>query len=339
MALNLDEIARRAGVSRATVSRVINNHPYVSQGVRSRVQAVIDESGFQPHAAARALARRRTEVLGIIAPEGMGSIFSMPYFPVLLDGISSVIGQSQYVMSMWVGSTPQETRRIYERILGTRMMDGALLLSSIEGDSLPQQLADRKMPIVLIGSSALPEIATVDVDNVIAGRSATEHLLRLGRRRIGHLTGRLDLHSGHERLQGYREAMEASPFGFDPALVVGADFSEEAGYHAAREFASRRVDAIFSASDTMAFGLLRAFQEMGVTVPGQIALMGFDDLPQAANSRPALTTVRQPIRQLGMAAAQLLIDLVDEKVSLPHRIVFPTEVIVRESCGLLRDGR
>lgn len=339
MTLNLDEIARRAAVSRATVSRVINNHPYVSQEVRRRVQAVIDESGFQPHAAARALARRRTEVLGIIAPEGMGSIFSMPNFPALLDGISSVIGQSPYVMSMWVGSTPQETRRIYERILGTRMMDGALLLSSIEGDSLPQQLADRKMPIVLVGSSALPEIATVDVDNVAAGRSATEHLLRLGRRRIGHLTGRLDLLSGHERLQGYREAMEASPFGFDPALVVRADFSEEAGYRAAREFVARRVDAIFSASDTLALGLLRALQEAGVAVPGHIALMGFDDLPQAASSRPALTTVRQPIRQLGMAAAQLLIDLVDGKVSLPHRIVFPSEVIVRESCGLLRDGR
>lgn len=333
--MNLDEIARRAGVSRATVSRVINNYPYVSDEVRHRVQAIIEESGFQPHAAARALARRRTEVLGVIGPEGMGPIFSVPYFPILLEGVSSVISQSQYVMSMWIGSTPEETRRIYERILGSRLMDGALLISTMEGDPLPAQLVGRKMPLVMIGNSSLPQVATVDIDNMSAGRAATEHLLHTGRRRVAHLTGRLDLVSARERLQGYEEAMRASPFGFEPELVIRGDFSERSGYDAVPAVLARKADAVFAASDTMAMGLLRGLAEAGVAVPQQIAVVGFDDLPLATGTRPRLTTVHQPIRRIGITAAQMLIDLVEERITPPHRVMLPTELVIRESCGAM----
>src|SRR5579872_6281272 len=148
--MNLERIAHLAGVSRATVSRVINDYPYVSDEVRQRVLAIIEQEGFQPNAAARMLVRQRTDVIGVISPEGLGSTFSTAYFPMLFEGISAGINQTDYAMSLWMGSTPEENERIYKRILGYKMMDGALLISNIEGDTLPQRFFERRMPLVMI---------------------------------------------------------------------------------------------------------------------------------------------------------------------------------------------
>lgn len=331
--MGLEDIARKAGVSRATVSRVINNHPYVKDEVRRRVMAVIEQEGFHPSGAARALARQRTEIIGVIAPEGLGPILSVPYFSPLLEGISAGISRSDYVMALWVGQSPEEVERMYRRILSYRLMDGALLLSAVETDILPRLLLDRKMPQVMIGRSLVEGVSTVDVDNVVASRAATEHLIRLGRQRIAHLTGALKLVSAQERLLGYRMALAASKLGFDETMVIEGDYGEASGYAAARRMLALRADAIFAASDTMALGLLRGLRELGVEVPKEVAIIGFDDLPSAAQQ--GLSTVRQPIRELGSVAVQMLIDTIEGRTSAPQRVVLPTELIIRATCGTL----
>lgn len=332
--MNLETIAQKAGVSRATVSRVINNHPYVSDEVRKRVLAVIEQEGFHPNGIARALAKQRTEVIGVIAPEGLGPIFTVPYFPELLSGISAAISETDYVMALWVGSTPQEVERMYRRILSYKMMDGALLLSAVENDSLPRMLLDRRMPVVMIGRSLYPEISTIDVDNFSAAQGATEHLIRLKRKRIAHLSGSLALISGRERQAGYETAMRNSALGFDPNLIIEGDYSEMGGYLAASHLVESGADAIFVASDTMAVGLVRGLREMDIQVPQQIAIVAFDDLPISATVKPSLTTVRQPVRELGAIAVRTLIDVIEGHVNTPQRIVLPTELVIRESCGM-----
>ncbi|HLY27960.1 MAG TPA: LacI family DNA-binding transcriptional regulator [Aggregatilineales bacterium] len=334
--MNLEQIAEMAGVSRATVSRVINNYPHVRDDVRQRVLAVIEREGFQPNAAARMLVKQRTEVLGVIAPEGLGSIFTNPFYPILFEGISAAIIQTDYAMSLWAGVTPEETERTYRRILGYKMMDGALIVSSIDGDSLPRRLLERKMPFVLIGRSELPDVCTVDVDNVVAARTATEHLVRLGRRRIAHISGDLKVISARERAHGYRLALEASRLPYDPALLVEGGFSEDDGYLAARRLEGLGVDAVFAANDTVATGAMHAFLERGLAIPQDVAIIGFDDLPSSSQTMPTLSTIRQPIRELGIVAVRTLIDLIAGNVTSAHRVVLPTELIIRDSCGTLR---
>ncbi|MEP7285128.1 MAG: LacI family DNA-binding transcriptional regulator [Chloroflexota bacterium] len=333
--MNLEEIAQLAGVSRATVSRVINKHPYVSEAVRQRVLEIIEREGFHPNAAARMLARQRTEVIGVIAPEGLEPIFLGGYFPVLLGGISSAISHSDYVMSLWAGSTAEEAQRMYKRILGYKLMDGAVLISSIQDDTLPRSLYERRMPLVMIGPTIMSEVSTVDIDNLAAARVATDHLIRLGRRRIAHITGRHDIIAVRQRFDGYRTALEASQIPFDPALVDQGDFTENSGYFAARKFIPLGIDAIFASNDLMAIGAMRGLAEQGLNVPDDVAVVGFDDMHTASTLHPALTTMRQPIRELGSIATHMLIDIIQGKVTPPHRIVLPTELVIRETCGAI----
>lgn len=329
--MNLEKIARIAGVSRSTVSRVINNHPYVSESVRQRVLEVIEREGFQPNAAARMLVRQRTEVIAVIAPEGLGTVLSSMYFPILLAGISTTISQADYAMSLWAGATHEETERMYKRILGYKLMDGALLISAVEGDTLPQRLLERKMPLVAIGRVQQPDVSTVDVDNLYAARTATEHLIGIGRRRIAHITGRLDLVSAHERFSAYKATLESHGLVYDPEIVVEGDYSEEAGRRAAAKLAAQNIDGAFVANDGMAIGLMRGLEQLGLSVPRDVSIIGFDDLPIASSVKPALSTVRQPIRDLGIRASQMLIGIINGEITEPQHVMLPTELIIRET--------
>lgn len=332
--LTLEEIGKRAGVSRSTVSRVINNHSSVSPDVRQRVLQVIEETGYQPHAAARSLAAQRTRVIGLVVPRSVQAFFADPFFPRLIQGIAQACNARDYTLSLFMFHTEEEEQDLYPRVLSRGLIDGVIISSSLEDDPLIPRLLESRMPFVIQGRPLVRSAVNyVDVDNTVGAHNAVTHLIRLGRRQIGHIAGPLNSGVGRDRRQGYVNAHLGRGLPLNEALIVEGDFSETGGYLATRQLLNRGVDAIFAASDTMAFGALRMLREMGRRVPDDVALVGFDDLEAAALTQPPLTTVRQPIRQTGIAAVETLLDILENGSEPIQRVILPTQLIIRQSCG------
>jgi LacI family transcriptional regulator len=336
MSRKLEDIAKLAGVSRSTVSRVINNDPHVSKRTRQRVQRVIQEENFRPNMAARALVTRQAHVLSLVIPQAVASTFTDPYFPLLMQGITLEANQRNYAVMLWIGSSAEEEERFAQRILNNSLFDGVLIASVINGDVLVGKLAQAGFPFVLIGPPFLDGLNYVDTNNIAGAQSAVEHLVRLGYQRIGTIAGPQNQGAAQDRLKGYCRGLSQHGRAFDPALVVEGEYSEEAGHAAMRVLLERGVDAVFAASDMIAFGALRAARECGLRVPEDVAVVGFDDIPAAAAAQPPLTTVRQPIRDLGAHATRALIGLLEGTLERPYQESLSAHLIVRESCGAAR---
>lgn len=332
--LTLERIGELAGVSRATVSRVINNHPYISEAVRERVLAVIAETGYQPHQAARSLASSRTGLLGLVIPRVVQSLFADPYYPRLIRGISQVCNESGHTLALFIFHTEDDERQLAPQVTRQGFLDGVIIAGSQTADPLIPLLLHAGRPFVVIGEPLeYPEASFVDVANRSGAATAVAHLLALGRRRIATITGRLDMAAGLHRRQGYGDALHAAGLPLDETLIASGDFEAEMAYQATLALLPHQPDAIFAASDSMALAAQRALAEAGVTVPDEIALVGFDDLAAAETAVPPLTTVRQPIHRLGALAVETLLALIEKPEEGPRRAVLPTELIVRRSCG------
>lgn len=337
--LNLEDIAARAGVSRSTVSRVINNSPNVSVRTRQRVLEVIETEGFAPNPAARALVTQRNQVIGVVIPQIPAVVFEDAYyFPTLLQGVSRVSNEYDYAMLLWLGQSDQDEERFYKRIERNRLMDGVILASAPSDDPLIEHFLKNDTPFVMVERAERhrDRISYVSVDNIAAAQQAVTHLIRLGRRRIGTITGKLAIPDGRDRLEGYRRAFYEAGIPLDQTLIVEGDFTHRCGYEGMKRLLEQKVDAVFAASDITARGALLAMQEAGVRVPDDVALIGFDDLPTATQVTPPLTTVRQPIEEKGARAAELLIRLIEGSLQGPQQILLPTELIIRQSCGAAR---
>lgn len=338
--LNLEDIAKKAGVSRSTVSRVINNEPYVSARTRARVLAVIEEVGYSPNPGARMLVTRRTQVIGVVIPQSLTVVFEDPYyFPALLQGITETAQKQDYAVLLFVGQSDENEQQLYERILQNRLMDGLVIASATQDTGITRRLLDHHIPFVMVERPATyeSEISYVSIDNLMAAQDAVNHLLNQGRRRIGHITGSLNNSDALDRIQGYKLALRGAGIKVDPKLIVEGHFSSRSGYLGMKTLAARKVDAVFAASDTTALGALKALNEMGLRVPEDVALVGFDDLPRALEMTPQLTTIRQPIQRKGTLATELLLDLLDEKIQGPKHVLLPTQLVIRASSGGL-DG-
>ncbi len=335
MTLNLEDVAKIAGVSRSTVSRVINDHPNVSDSTREKVLKVIEEQNFRPNLAARTLVTQRTRVIGVLTPHSV-AVFTPYYFPVLLQGIGDTTHERDYATLLWWGQSGDEEERFSRRILlQNRLMDGLIISSAPVDDPLIPRMLESKIPFVLVERATrfTDQISYVTVDNVQAAQMAVEHLIKLGRRRIGHITGALNNIDGIDRLTGYHNALQKHNIRYDPPLVAKGEFTRRSGYSGMNELLSRGVDAVFAGSDDTAVGALQAMQERGVRVPDDIALVGFDDLPTALDFKPEITTVHQPIQEKGARAAALLLDLIEGVVDRPQHVLLPTHLVIRESCG------
>jgi len=301
MPLTLEDIARLSGVSRSTVSRVINEEENVKDQTRQKVMQVINSYNFQPNLAARGLASGRTNVIGVVIPASVTVIFTDPYFPQLLQGVSAVCNTREYSVMLWL-SEPEYERRMISRILHNGLVDGVLVASIPMNDPIIESIVESKMPYILIGRHPSAAVNYLDVDNVQSSRKATMHLVRLGYKRIATITGIQNQISGYDRYQGYLKALQDSNFPSRPELVAEGDFTEEGGYKAMMRLLKYKPDAVFVASDTMAYGAMRALREANLRIPEDVAIVGFDDLPNSSKTIPPLTTIRQMPSMMGSRA-------------------------------------
>lgn len=328
MALTLDDLAALSGVSRATISRVINGGP-VSEATRTRVLEVLERTGYRPTLAARTLASGRSGVVGVVMHVEPRLLFEDPYFSQLLQGMSDVLADQATGMMLWLGNRSKEDT--LENILRVGLLDGVIVTAHWLDDPLVDGLLAAPLPTVLIGHRRHDRSASwVDVDNLTAADTLTTHLIDIGRRRIGHITGLAGSVAGEDRRTGYLQAMARAGLPTDD-LVVPGDFTTPAGREGATVLLDRGVDAIFCGNDSAAVGALEAITARGLRVPDDVALAGFDDLAFAAHTDPPLTTVRQQVARQGAEAANALFALLADPGAEPRRLVVPTELVVRAS--------
>lgn len=332
MPLTLEDIARMSGVSRSTVSRVINADPNVNEQTRLKVQSIIRSIDFQPNLAARGLAVGHTKVIGVVIPTGVMAIFTDPYFPLVIQGVSSACNARGYSVMLWLAE-PEFERRTISQILYNGLIDGVIVSSMLVDDPLIERLFESKRPFITIGRHPTNEkINYIDVDNRSGAYQGVSQILRTGHRRVAVINGPRNTIASQDRYQGFLDALKERGLPLIPELVAEGEFSDTTGYLAMKCLLQHSPDAVFAASDAMAFAAMRAIQEAGLRIPEDIAVVGFDDIPPAANSKPPLTTVRQPIQRTGSLAAELLIDIIEHPDPQPRRVVLPTELVIRSSC-------
>jgi DNA-binding LacI/PurR family transcriptional regulator len=335
----LDEVALRAGVSRATVSRVVTGSAGVRGVLREKVEAAIREVGYVPNLAARSLVTRRNGAVAVLISEPEARVFSDPFFAQHLRGISRELAAADLQLVLLLVDGPGDYDRIGRYLAGGHV-DGLLLFSLHTNDPLPALLRKAELPTVFGGRPGWRAAAAdrpalyVDTDNRGGAQLAVQYLLDQGRRRIATITGPPDQTSALDRLAGYRDLLPDA----DPRLIAQGDFTAEGGSKAMAQLLEQApdIDGLFAASDTMAAAALRVLHDSGRRVPQDVAVVGFDDIePIAAWADPPLTTVRQDIEEMGRLMARLLLSLIQPGTpgdrAKPYSIMLPTRLVVRQS--------
>jgi DNA-binding LacI/PurR family transcriptional regulator len=320
-------------VSRATVSRVVNGSPKVSPVVRAQVERAVAKLGYVPNRAARSLVTRRADSVALVVSEPRARFFSEPFFAGMVRGVSAALAETGVQLLLLIAQDLPDRRRLQRYVVGGHV-DGVLLASLHGDDPLPGALERAGVPAVLVGRPPEPAPASyVDADNRGGAGKAVEHLARRGRRRIATITGPLDMGVGLDRLEGYRDALAAAGLAADGDLVETGDFTEEGGAAATARLLARPgapVDAVFAASDLMAAGALRALRAAGRRVPEDVAVVGFEDSAVARYAQPPLTTVRQPIEEMGRQATRMLLAKIAGETGGMH-LILDVDLVERAS--------
>ncbi len=334
MTLTLEDIARLSGVSRSTVSRVINGDENVRQETREHVLDIIQKYNFQPNLAARRLAVGRSNVIGLVIPTGWGNIFNDPYFSRLIQGVSGECNQQEYSLMLWLAE-PEFERRMIRQIMNNSNVDGVIISSTHLEDPIVQSLIRSSMPFVMIGNHPGLQVNSIDIDHRQATLNITLHMLTCSKKRANPaiITGPLNTIAGHDRLAGYRLALREAGLPARPEMQVEGNFTEESGYSAMKKLLPFSPDAVFASNDLMAAGAYRALREAGLTIPQDIAITGFDDIQIAAQLDPGLTTVNQPTQIMGAKAVSRLIEVLQNPDNPPAQVTLQPEIIIRASCG------
>ncbi|MGP2441957.1 LacI family DNA-binding transcriptional regulator [Streptomyces sp. JW3] len=337
----LEAVAARAGVSRATVSRVVNGAAGVREALAARVRRAVEELGYVPNQAARSLVTRRHDAVAVVVAEPEARVFADPFFALQLRGIGKELTAHDNQLVLLLTEGREDHARVGRYLAGGHV-DGALVFSLHLDDPLPGLIQRAGVPTVFGGrpgwSEGHDDVVYVDSDNRGGARDAVRHLAGLGRSRIAHITGPLDQTSAADRLAGYRDVMT----GADPELVARGDFTAGGGERAMRDLLHRcpALDAVFAANDLMAAGALRVLRAHGRRVPEDVAVVGFDDMVQVAEqTEPALTTVRQDIEEMGRLMARLLLRGLDGASGAgaldpgvpPAGVILPTTLVRRAS--------
>jgi len=324
------DVARRAGVSTATVSHVINETRFVSAELRARVHQAMKELDYRPNAIARSLRRKKTQNIGMVVPD-----IAYPFLAEVAKGVEDMGFELGYTAILCESSGNLEKEAACISLLREKQVDGIVFIAAGESYSHVQRLIEQGVPVVVCDRE-LPgvEVDTVIADNVGSGTQATEHLIRLGHRRIGCIAGPRELCISNRRGDGYKRALKEHGIPVDKDLIVRGDFRCRGGYEAMRELLAldERPTAVFACNDLMAMGAICAASRRRLKIPEDIAIIGCDDISLAAFTNPSLTTVAQPKHEMGAVAVDMLVGRIADRSESPTKRALPTELVIRDSC-------
>jgi LacI family transcriptional regulator len=311
---------------------VVNGKANVRPETRARVEQALADLGYVPNAAARSLITRQTRLLGLVV-----SNITNGFYPEIIEAITSRAMEAGYTVILGSAGERVSSQAAYMRVIAEHRAEGVILTSTLLGDVQDLEEMARSGLAIVLANRVRDDIAidSVALDNVTAGRKATDHLLGHGRRRVAYVGGRADAPTGRDRFAGYRQALTSAGIAVDERIVAHGEFTRECGYSLTRAVVtSGPPDAIIAADDTVALGALDALADVGLSVPGDVALVGFDDIPAASLRVVWLTTISSSARNMGQIALSLLLDRTTGRYrGQPRRVVLPPELIVRGSCG------
>lgn len=328
------QVAKRAGVSPATVSRVLNNYPHIRDELRRKVTAAIAELGYEPNRVAQRLRATHSRLIGMVVTD-----ITNPFFNTIMASIERVYFNEGFSVLMSNTTGDPQKELAYLSMMENEEVAGLIAAPTSENVDRIVELADRGLPIVIIDRRFLHgRVDMVLADNVAGARSGVEHLIHLGHQRIGHIGGPLHLTSGRERYQGYLDAMQAAGLPVSPDWVRFGDHGHASGYNKALELldADPSLTAMFIENNMMTLGALNAFHDRGKRIPDDIAIVGFDDMPWSISLNPPLTVVAQPLHEIGACAATRLLERIDKPDLSPRIDILKTTLLVRASCGATR---
>lgn len=331
------DVAKAAGVSRTTVSMVLNNvkSVQISDETRQLVIKTADDLGYVPNAAAQALASQRSQTIGLVMARQSHHIIADAFLNMILDGMLRSVHKHGLRLMIEIVE-PKHQQETYMHLARSKHIDGLILAGVRQDDEGIDTLIREGIPVVLIGSLPESKICTVDVDNRAAAYMATAHLIHLGHKQVACITNAsLEFAAPAQRLEGYRQALASAGLPYDERLVRCGDYDIQSGYWQMNSLLESGVAfrAVFVASDVVALGAISALQERGLSVPRDVAVVGFDDVPMTRFMNPPLTTINVPAQQMTELACETLISQISSGDLSPRRLVMPTELVVRESCG------
>lgn len=334
--MNIRELARRSGVSTATVSRALNDRAEVSEATRAKIRRLASELGYAPNEPARTLVRRRSDTIGLIWDSGQEAIgLHNPYLLGLLSAVRTALSEADYHLMLLTNPGAEDQDSAHLQAVRRHNLEGVVVLTTPPDDRCLRVLADAGVPCAGIDTSFTgPRTVRVSSDNAAGAEAAVQHLYDLGHRRIATVTGPLHLPPAAERLAGYQRACARLGLAVPPQYVTEGDFFLASGEAAGKQLLALpdRPTAVFAAGDQMAIGILHAAADAGLSVPGDLAVVGFDDIDATTLVRPALSTVAQDQRALGEAAVEALRGLIDEEPVEPLRpYIVPTRLVIRGS--------
>lgn len=336
MSTTLRDIAKKVGLSVTTVSRALNDYPDVNPETKERIRRVAREMDYHPHVIAQKLQKQKTDTIGFIIPTA-GPRFSDPFFIELLTGIGNEAARQEFDLLVSTRAPGDQEMEAYHRIVNGKRVDGIILTRTRHGDQRISCLIDSDFPFVAFGQCDLPyDFPYVDVDGREGMNLVTQHLVDLGHRRLAYITARLELMFATHRLEGYREALGRNGIPIDDSLILTGDLTERAGYEAAKQLLALRdpPTAIVACNDLMALGAMSAALERGMAIGEDISLAGFDDIPLAAHSHPSLTTVQQPIYEIGKLICRMLIQIIRGEELVERHVVLQPTLVIRKSSGV-----